>query len=194
LSPIALGGGARADVPRRQKALERYHILDTPAETEFDELAALAARTCGVPWAWIALANGEREWVKSAIGIAVKDLPLDRGFTAATIGGEDVLVVRDAREDARFRDHPLVAGDPHLAFYAGAPLRTPEGVAVGALAVTDLEPHDASEEQLGALRVVARQVVAQMELRRLRVTDRQASGERLLLEAAGLTEREDPDG
>jgi len=189
----ARGPGPRSDAPRRQKALERYRILDTPSEPEFDELAALAARTCDVPWAWISLANGEREWMKSAIGVSVREQPLEGGFTAATIAGEDVLVVDDAREDARFQNHSLVVGDPHLAFYAGAPLRTPEGVSIGALAVMDREPRKATEEQMGALRVVARQVVAQMELRHLRLSDRQASGERMLLEAAGLTEREDTD-
>ena len=204
LQPAAFVGGARLDAPRRQKALERYRILDTPSETEFDELAALAARTCGVPWAWIALANGDREWMKSSIGVSVRELPLAAapdaeaqgavGFTAATIAGDDLLVVEDAREDSRFRANPLVTGDPFLAFYAGAPLKTPEGVTVGVLAVMDREPHKATEEQLGALRVVARQVVAQMELRRLRLSDRQASGERFLLEAAGLTEREGSDG
>jgi hypothetical protein len=187
--------GPRTDAPRRrQKALERYRILDTLPEPEFDELAVLAARTCGVPFAWISLANGERAWIKSSVGVPVQELPLAGGFTDATIAGEDVLVVDDAREDARFREHPLVAADPRLAFYAGAPLRTPEGVAIGVLAVMDREPRKVTDEQLGALRVLARQVVAQMELRRLRLSDRQASGERLLLEAAGLAEREDSDG
>jgi eukaryotic-like serine/threonine-protein kinase len=195
LAPAPSAGGSRWDAElRRHKALERYRILDTPSEPEFDELAALAARTCGVPWAWIALADGEREWLKSSIGVPVQELPLEGGFTAATVAGEDVLVVRDAREDSRFLAHPLVSGDPHIAFYAGAPLRTPEGVAIGTLAVLDREPHEPTDEQLGALRVVARQVIAQMELRRLRVSDRQASGERLLLEAAGLAEREDSHG
>jgi GAF domain-containing protein len=156
-----------------------------------------------VPWAWISLANGEREWIKSSVGVSVKELPLAAavddahpfvGLTAATIAGEEILVVDDAREDKRFREHPLVAGDPHLAFYAGAPLRTPEGVTIGALAVMDREPRTITDEQLGGLRVVARQVVAQMELRHLRLSDRQASGERMILEAAGLAEREDSDG
>jgi hypothetical protein len=203
LTDAAPGPGLRSDAPRRQKALERYRILDTPPEPEFDELAVLAARTCDVPWAWISLANGEREWIKSSVGVSVKELPLAAavddahpfvGLTAATIAGEEILVVDDAREDKRFREHPLVAGDPHLAFYAGAPLRTPEGVTIGALAVMDREPRTITDEQLGGLRVVARQVVAQMELRHLRLSDRQASGERMILEAAGLAEREDSDG
>jgi len=195
-SATALGPspGPRDEAPRRQKALERYRILDTPAETEFDELAALAARACGAPWAWISIANGDREWLKSSVGVAtVQEMPLEGGFTAATISGEEVLVVENAREDSRFSTHPVVARDPFVAFYAGAPLRTPEGVAIGTLAVLDREPRKINEEQLGALRVIARQVVAQMELRRLRLSDRQASGERLLLEAAGLAEREDPN-
>jgi hypothetical protein len=186
--------GVRDDGSRRQKALDRYRILDTPSEPEFDELAALAARTCGVPWAWIAIANGERAWLKASIGVSVKEIRLPGSFTEASIESDDVVLVPDAREDARFREHPLVAGDPYVAFYAGAPLRTPEGIPVGVLAVLDREPRKLEEGQLGALRVVARQVVAQMELRRLRLSDRQASGERLLLEAAGLAEREDFDG
>jgi hypothetical protein len=189
----AAAPGPRSDAPRRHKALERYRILDTPAEPEFDELANLAARTCDAPWAWISLADGERAWLKSSVGVSVREMPLGGSFTAETIGAEDILVIDDAREDARFRTHPLVAGDPFIAFYAGAPLRTPEGVVVGALAVLDREPRKLDDGQLGALRVVARQVVAQMELMRLRLSDRQASGERLLLEAAGLAEREDPD-
>jgi hypothetical protein len=193
LEPAPLARGMRSDAPRRQKALERYRILDTPSEPEFDELASLAARTCEVPWAWIALADAERAWMKSAIGVSVRELPLAGGLTEATIAGEEVLVVRDARADSRFQAHPLVSGDPFIAFYAGVPLRTPEGVAIGALSVMDREPHDPTAEQLGALSVVGRQVIAQMELRRLRLSDRQASGERLLLEAIGLAEREDSD-
>ncbi|HVE66132.1 MAG TPA: GAF domain-containing protein, partial [Thermoanaerobaculia bacterium] len=117
-----------------------------------------------------------------------REVPRDVAFGGKTIFHRDVLELPDAAGDERFAANPLVAADPKLRFYAGAPLITEEGFPVGTLAVLDVVPRELSRGQLESLRALARQVVAQLELRRLRRSDREQSGEKLSLEAAGLGE------
>jgi hypothetical protein len=171
---------------QRLDALKRYDLLDTPAEAEFDDLARLAARFCATPIALISLVDAERQWFKSRMGIDIEESPRDVSFCAHAILEGDVLVVPDTTQDERFADNPFVKDDSRIRFYAGAPLVTPEGHAVGTLCVLDRKPRELSEDQRDALRVLARQVVAQMELRRSRRAKAESSGERLLLEVAGI--------
>jgi serine/threonine protein kinase len=171
---------------RRLDALKRYDLLDTPPEAEFDDLVRLAARFCATPMALISLVEADRQWFKAKLGIDIDESPRDVSFCAHAILDGDVMVVPDATQDERFADNPYVKGDPRIRFYAGAPLVSPDGLAVGTLCVLDRKPRELSEDQRDALRVLARQVVAQMELRRRRRAEAESSGERLLLEVAGI--------
>ncbi|NTU80935.1 MAG: response regulator [Chloroflexales bacterium] len=156
-----------ADEPERLGALHRYQILDTPSESDFDALVQLAAAVCEVPIAVIGLLDRERLWVKAGVGMASTEVPRAITFCAhAILQPAEVLLVADARADARFRDSPLVAGDPHLRFYAGAPLVSPDGYALGTLCVLDYRAHALTPLQLNTLKVLAQQVVMHLEQRR----------------------------
>lgn len=147
-------------------ALERYAILDTTPEEAFDEVARLAAAMCDVPIALISLVDVSRQWFKAVIGIDASETPRDGSFCDYAIRERDVFIVEDAHSDARFIAHPLVVGQPHIRFYAGAQLTTPDGYNLGTLCVIDLKPRVLTDEQQAALRALARQVVVQLELRR----------------------------
>ncbi|MCI0354475.1 MAG: response regulator [Acidobacteria bacterium] len=154
------------DEAARLDTLRQYHVLDTPPEAAFDDLVRIAAQTCGTPVALISLVDEHRQWFKARVGMPAQETPRDLAFCAHAILGHDVMVVPDASLDARFADHPLVTGDTHIRFYAGAPLIAPGSHALGTLCVVDREPHEFSEEQRQALAALARQTVAQLELRK----------------------------
>ena len=150
----------------RLRALRGYNILDTPPEPAFDDLVRLAADLCGTPCAFIALLDEKRQWFKSRIGLDLAAAPRAESFCAYTICGADLLEVADATRDARFADLPLVTGPAQFRFYAGMPLRSPEGFNLGALCVADRQSHHLTRQQKEGLRILAHQVVTQMELRR----------------------------
>ncbi len=150
----------------RLASLHSYAILDTDAEYAFDDIAQVAAALCHMPIALVSLIDEARQWFKCRVGIDVSQTPRDLAFCAYAILGPDVLVVPDARLDARFVDNPLVTSWPHIRFYAGAPLITPDGHALGTLCVIDHQPRDLSAVQIQALQTLARQIVTQLELRR----------------------------
>jgi diguanylate cyclase (GGDEF)-like protein/PAS domain S-box-containing protein len=162
----------KAPVPenehQRLDALRRHRILDTPPEQHLDDITRLAAFICGTPTALITLVDAERQWFKSRVGWAVPETSRDVSFCAHAIlqagGGE--LVVADALRDERFADNPLVLGDPHIRFYAGLPLLTPKGHALGTLCVIDRVPRVLQPAQLTALRALRRAVTTEFELRR----------------------------
>lgn len=154
------------DEQARLAALRRYRILDTDPEQAFDDLAMLASHICGTPMAIITLVDENRQWFKAEIGVGVRQTDRSIAFCAHAIKHTDIMEVPDAREDARFRDNPMVKGKPHIRFYAGAPLITPDGHAVGTLCVVDTEPRRLTPDQLRALDALRRQTQAQLELRR----------------------------
>jgi len=153
------------DETSRLAALQRYEILDTEPEREFDDLTLLAARVCDAPLARISFVDRDREWYKSRIGISTAGGPRETSFCGHAILGRDVMVVRDTKDDDRFEDNPLAVGDGGIRFYAGAPLVTSDGQALGTICVMDRRPRELDADQLGALRALSRLVVAELELR-----------------------------
>ena len=149
----------------RLAALRRYKILDTEPEQRFDDLALLASQICGTPMALISLVDRDRQWFKARVGVDVPQTPRDIAFCAHAIEQPDLFVVPDALKDARFRDNPLVRAEPRIRFYAGAPLVTTGGNALGTICVLDREPRVLTQAQQDALEALKRQVVAQLDLR-----------------------------
>ena len=154
-----------ADEVGRLEALRGYEILDTAPEPEFDDLTHLAAHICGTPISAITLVDEERQWFKARVGLPLSQTSRDVSFCAHAILERDILLVPDTSVDERFADNPLVTAEPHLRFYAGVPLVTPEGQAVGTLCVVDVVPRQLDATQLEALRRLGRQAVALLEAR-----------------------------
>ena len=154
------------DEAARLEALQRYGILDTVPEQDFDDLSRLAALICGTPIAMVTFVDANRQWFKSKIGFPLNETPRDVAFCAHTILQRNILVIPDAHADERFRNNPLVTGVQQVRFYAGAPLMTSDGRVIGTICVVDRVPRDLSGEQKEALKALSRLVVAQLELRR----------------------------
>ena len=150
----------------RIAALKSYDILDTPPEPDFDDLLQLVAQICEAPRAAISLIDADRQWFKSEIGLAMRETPLDVSICSDIVLKPGLTVVQDATKDPRFVSHPLVTGPPHIRFYAGVLLETSEGVALGTLCVLDDDVRELTEPQAFALRTLAHQVMALLELRR----------------------------
>ncbi|MCS6862427.1 MAG: PAS domain-containing protein, partial [Abditibacteriales bacterium] len=151
---------------KRLQALPHEAILDTPSEEAFDDIALLAAQVCHTPIALVNLVDGKRHWFQSQVGVTVEQVPPDSGFCSFVLSQREVLVIADMLADERFAHDPLVTSDPYLRFYAGVPLIASSGHVVGALCVADTAPRDLDAAQRAALQALARQAVAQLELRR----------------------------
>jgi PAS domain S-box-containing protein len=151
---------------QRIKALLQYKILDSPAEKSFDDLTSLASYICGTPIALISLVDTDRLWFKSKVGMDLKAAPRDVLFCAYAILQPEILIVPDATTDERFAPNSLVISEPHIRFYAGVPLITAEGYALGTLCVIDYVPRELTPQQVEALKSLGCQVIRQLELRR----------------------------
>ena len=155
------------DEQSRLAALRDYEILDTLPESAYDDITRVAAHICNTPIALVSLVDENRQWFKARFGINARETPRDLAFCShAILDPERIMVIEDASRDPRFASNPLVTGEPGIRFYAGAPLVTKDGHALGTLCVIDRNPGSLSPVQLDALGALARQVVAQMELRR----------------------------
>lgn len=152
----------------RLEALRHYAILNTAPEVGYDEITELAAQICGCPVALIGFVDEAQDWKKSKYGLPADftGLPREISICSTTICGSNLLHVGDLTKDERFRDNAMVAGPPHLRFYCGMPLVTPDGHALGTLCVIDFQPREISFEQGETVRRLAHQVVTQLELRR----------------------------
>ena len=152
----------------RLGTLARYRILDTAPEEAYDSAARLAAMICGTPLAFVSLVDKHRRWTKAAVGIEPGAVPRENSFCAHAINHpEEVMVIPDATRDERFADNPMVRDGPRLRFYAGAPLVTPEGFAIGTVCVADRCERNLSAAQQTALRMLATLVVSNLEERRV---------------------------
>jgi GAF domain-containing protein len=151
---------------KRLKVLWQYEVLDTVPEEVFDDLTELAARICEAPIALISLVDEQRQWFKSKIGTDVNETSREFSFCAFAITQPGLFIVPDATLDERFARNPLVTSEPKIRFYAGAPLITPDGHALGTLCVIDKVPRELRLEQKQALTILAHHVVSQLELRR----------------------------
>jgi GAF domain-containing protein len=155
-----------ANDTQRLKVLWQYDILDTVPEEVFDDLTELAAIICEAPIAMITLVDEKRQWFKSKVGVTVSETSRDISFCGHAIEQSELFIIPDATQDRRFSQNPLVTSEPKIRFYAGAPLVTPDGYALGTLCVIDKVPRELRTEQKQALRVLARHVMTQLELRR----------------------------
>lgn len=175
-----------ANEVERLKALHSYGIIDTPVEPSFDDITKIASYVCQTPISIISLVDSGRQWFKSEIGLGVRETPMDQSICAHAILEHSFLEVEDVTKDARFDCNPLVTGDPHVRFYAGAVLRTPDGLPLGTVCVLDDKPRVLSTEQREVLAALARQVMSQMEFRRaLHLSDRLQRNISRLMAVAG---------
>lgn len=151
--------------PQRLRALYDYDILDTPAEKEFDDITRLASRICKKPISLVTLLDVNRQWFKSRVGFDVSETPREVAFCAHAIHGDQIMEIKDATQDERFNQNPLVRDDPKIRFYAGMPLTTSDGFRLGTLCVIDNQPGTLDDDQRLSLQVLARQVIKLFELR-----------------------------
>ena len=156
------------DEPQRMQALRDYGVLDTAPEAVYDDIAHVAAGVCDTPIALIALIDGTRNWFKARVGLPdeLTESPRDISFCGHAIIGNDIFEVTDAIVDERFADNPLVASEPKIRFYAGAPLITPQGFRLGTICAIDLRPRRLSDAQRDTLTALSRLVIRQLERRK----------------------------
>ena len=150
----------------RIAALKSFQILDTLPEKEFDDITLLASQICEAPISLITLVDEDRQWFKSRVGLSATETPREYAFCAHAIEGDELFVVPNAEQDARFAANPLVTDDPHIRFYAGTPLVTSDGHKLGTLCVIDRQPRELSDAQKRALNALARSVMNLLEARR----------------------------
>lgn len=150
----------------RLQALLDYKILDTKEDVAFDQLVEMASKICDVPIALVSLIDSDRQWFKANVGLDAKETPRDISFCGHAIHQKDIFIINEASLDERFKGNPLTTGYPHIRFYAGTPLITPEGHAIGTLCVIDQKPRELSEDQKRFLKILSEQVIAQLELKK----------------------------
>ncbi len=155
-----------ANLPENEKerlaTLRSLSLLDTPRDDRFDRFTRLAARVFDMPIAVISLVDEKRQWFKSVEGFEGSETPREFSFCAHAIHGDDVFEVRNSRRDPRFRDNPLVVEQPHIRYYAGAPLVTPDGNRMGTLCIIDRVPRQLRDDDKRLLKDLADMVVDEM--------------------------------
>ncbi|MBX3232387.1 MAG: PAS domain-containing protein [Labilithrix sp.] len=151
----------------RLRVLADYAIMDTAPDEALDEIVQVAAAICDVPVALVSFVDETRQWFKAKTGLNANETPRDVAFCAQAIqSDDDVFTVRDARDDERFKTNPLVVGEPHVVFYAGAPLTVADGVKLGTLCVIDRRPRELTPSQRDALKKLSKAVVRYLETRK----------------------------
>ena len=156
-----------ANEDARLNALRELLLLDTPPEERYDRLARFAAEQLDMPIALLSLVDGQRQWFKSRVGVDITEGARDISFCGHAIMKNELFVVNDASSDARFADNPMVAGAPHIRFYAGAPLSSPSGHHIGTLCVIDTVPRTLGAVELSildALRCLVNETLAGKEV------------------------------
>jgi signal transduction histidine kinase len=154
------------DEATRLKTLYDYDVLDSQAEKIFDDLTQLAAQICDTPITLISLVDANRQWFKSKVGLDAQETSRDVAFCSHAIHQKEIFEVEDTLHDKRFFDNPLVISEPNIRFYAGTPLVSHDGHAIGTLCVIDDKPNKLTRNQRQALEVLGRSVISQMELRK----------------------------
>ncbi|MHC0445500.1 ATP-binding protein [Flavobacterium sp. 3-218] len=149
---------------QRLAALKRYNILDTLPDDAFDDATRLVSYICGVPIAHISFIDEDRQWFKSEIGIGVSEVPREITFCNYTILDTKIVEINDTHLNDRFKDDPNVTGGFNVRFYAGVPLTTPDGYNIGTLCAIDHVVKELNENQRNALSIIAKHVIAQLEL------------------------------
>lgn len=155
----------------RLRALDRYDILDTPREEPFERIAHLIRAIFGVPIGIVSMIDGHRQWYKAAPGMPNTEAELKHTFCRFALGGANPLVIPDATKDQRVAGNPYVQGEPHIRFYAGVPLRTPDGFNIGTICAIGLEPKEFTTQQTEILASLADIVMDELELRQLAMQD-----------------------
>jgi len=153
----------------RQAALDRLNLVDTALEERFERVTRLASRLLGVPISAISLIDGDRQWFKSLQGWECSQTSRDISFCGHAILGDGPFIIEDATKDERFADNPGVTGDPHIRFYAGCPVKSPDGFVVGTLCVIDKEPRKLSDTELEDLKDLAAMVEVELRSRSMLV-------------------------
>ncbi|OCX61076.1 hypothetical protein BFP70_16635 [Thioclava sp. SK-1] len=162
---------SKTDESTRIEALSSYCVVGTPAEKEYDDVVRLVAGICDVPIALVSMLEEGRQWFKASVGTDLTETPRDMAICSYTILGTDILEIEDTTKDPRTRANPLCLGDDPMRFYAGMPLINREGLAIGTVCILDKKPRVLTALQRETLRVMAGQVMNQLELRRsLRIT------------------------
>ncbi|NQV80884.1 MAG: GAF domain-containing protein [Alphaproteobacteria bacterium] len=164
-----------ANEAARLAALQSYHVLDTPAEKPFDDIARLAAHILDVPIALVSLIDSDRQWFKARYGLDATETSREVSFCGHVVAAGETMLIADAALDERFKDNPLVTGGPMIRSYCGIPLKTARGDVLGTLCALDSEPHTFSPQQVDMIAILADRVMAELELRRELVFRRQFS-------------------
>ena len=155
----------------RLETLRSMNILDTPAEERFDRLTRMAKRMFGVPIALVSLIDENRQWFKSCVGLDASETSRDISFCGHAILSNNVLIIPNALQDARFADNPMVLGDPNIRFYAGCPLRAPNGSMVGTLCIIDQKPRNFEKDDIEGLKDLASMVERELALVQMATLD-----------------------
>ncbi|MFN8576091.1 MAG: ATP-binding protein [Candidatus Sericytochromatia bacterium] len=162
-----------APIPTNEKqrieSLKTYNILDTLPEKTYDDLTMLASYICETPISVISFVDQDRHWFKSKIGLNATETPRNVGFCAHAIMKDEMFIISDTLQDARFVNNPLVVSEPNIRFYAGAPITTTNGEILGEICVIDNKPRELNESQVKALEALGRQVMIQLELRKTEI-------------------------